>query len=55
VTCAAEEAKSAIESRIAIKRLGTQDAIAHAIVYLASEHASCASGTVLDVSGGRYM
>jgi 3-oxoacyl-[acyl-carrier protein] reductase len=49
------EAKAALESRIAIKRLGTPDDIAHAAVYLASEQASYVTGTVLNVSGGLYM
>jgi 3-oxoacyl-[acyl-carrier protein] reductase len=50
-----DEAKAALESRIAIKRLGTPDDIAHAVCYLASEQASYVTGTVLNVSGGLYM
>lgn len=49
------EAKVALESRIAIKRLGTVDDIAHATVFLASEQASYITGQVLNVSGGLYM
>ena len=49
------EAKAALESRLAIKRLGTPDDIAHAVCYLASEQASYVTGTVLNVSGGLYM
>ncbi|MGK2858594.1 MAG: 3-oxoacyl-[acyl-carrier-protein] reductase [Thermoanaerobaculia bacterium] len=50
-----EDAKAALESRIAIRRLGTPDDIAHAVCYLASEQASYVTGTVLNVSGGLYM
>ena len=50
-----DEAKKTLEERIAIKRLGTVDDIAHAVVYLASEQAGYITGTVLNVSGGLYM
>jgi len=50
-----EEARAALESRIAIRRLGTPDDIAHAVVYLASEEAGYVTGTVLSVNGGLYM
>lgn len=50
-----EEARAALESRIAIRRLGTTDDIAHAVVYLASEEAGYITGTVLNVNGGLYM
>ena len=49
-----EEAKSKLEERIALKRLGTPDDVAHAVVFLASEQASYITGTVLNVSGGLY-
>jgi 3-oxoacyl-[acyl-carrier protein] reductase len=49
-----DEAKQQLESRIALKRLGTVDDIAYAVVYLASEQASYVTGTVLNVSGGLY-
>jgi 3-oxoacyl-[acyl-carrier protein] reductase len=48
------EARDALESRIALKRLGTVDDIAWAAVFLASEQASYITGTVLNVSGGLY-
>jgi 3-oxoacyl-[acyl-carrier protein] reductase len=48
------QAKEAMESRIALKRLGTVDDIAYATVFLASEQASYITGTVLNVSGGLY-
>jgi 3-oxoacyl-[acyl-carrier protein] reductase len=49
-----EEAKTGMESRIALRRLGTPDDIAYAAVYLASEQAGYVTGTVLNVSGGLY-
>lgn len=50
-----DEAKGALEGRIAIRRLGTVDDIAHAVVFLASEQASYITGQVLNVSGGLYL
>jgi 3-oxoacyl-[acyl-carrier protein] reductase len=49
-----QEARDALEGRIALKRLGTVDDIAYAVVFLASEHAGYITGTVLNVSGGLY-
>ena len=49
------EAKSALESRVAIKRLGTVDDVAWPTLFLASEEASYITGTVLNVSGGLYL
>lgn len=49
-----DEAKSALESRIAIKRLGTVDDVAWSVLFLASEEAAYITGTVLNVSGGLY-
>lgn len=49
------EAKATLEGRIAVKRLGTIDDVAYAVVYLASDYASYVTGTVLNVSGGLYM
>jgi len=48
------EARSALEGRIALKRLGVVDDVAYAVVFLASEQASYITGTVLNVSGGLY-
>lgn len=48
------EARAAMESRIAMRRLGTVDDVAHAVVFLASEQAAYITGTVLNVSGGLY-
>jgi 3-oxoacyl-[acyl-carrier protein] reductase len=49
-----DEARSGMESRIALKRLGTPDDVAYAVVFLASQQASYITGTVLNVSGGLY-
>jgi len=49
-----QEAREALEGRIALKRLGTVDDIAYAAVFLASEHAGYITGTVLNVSGGLF-
>ncbi len=49
-----DEAREKLTERIALKRLGTVDDIAHATVFLASEQASYITGTVLNVSGGLY-
>ncbi|HET7437642.1 MAG TPA: 3-oxoacyl-[acyl-carrier-protein] reductase [Thermoanaerobaculia bacterium] len=49
-----DDAKQALEGRIALKRLGTPDDIAHSVVFLASEQAGYITGTVLNVSGGLY-
>ena len=49
-----DEAKKTLESRIALKRLGTPDDIAYAVTFLASEQAGYITGTVLNVSGGLY-
>jgi len=49
-----DEARSTLESRIALRRLGTVDDVAYAVVFLASEQASYITGTVMNVSGGLY-
>jgi 3-oxoacyl-[acyl-carrier protein] reductase len=48
------DTKEKLEDRIALKRLGTPDDVAYAVVFLASEQASYITGTVLNVSGGLY-
>jgi len=50
----AKEAKDKLEERIALRRLGTPDDVAHSVVFLASEQAGYITGTVLNVSGGLY-
>ncbi|MGZ8797082.1 MAG: 3-oxoacyl-[acyl-carrier-protein] reductase [Thermoanaerobaculia bacterium] len=49
-----DEAKGKLVERIALKRLGTPDDVAYAVVFLASEQAGYITGTVLNVSGGLY-
>jgi 3-oxoacyl-[acyl-carrier protein] reductase len=49
-----DEARAKLEERIALRRLGTPEDIAGAVVFLASEQASYITGTVLNVSGGLY-
>jgi 3-oxoacyl-[acyl-carrier protein] reductase len=50
-----EEAKKELQMAIPLRRLGTGDDIAAAILYLASEEASYVTGHVLNVSGGLYI
>ena len=42
-------------SRIPLKRLGTPDDVANAVVFLASDEASYITGHVLAVNGGMYL
>lgn len=49
-----QEMRQTLETRIALKRLGTVDDIAYAAVFLASEQAGYITGTVMNVSGGLY-
>jgi len=49
-----DEAKEKLNERIALRRLGTTDDIAYAVVFLASEQAGYITGTVMNVSGGLY-
>ncbi|HEX3070605.1 MAG TPA: 3-oxoacyl-[acyl-carrier-protein] reductase [Thermoanaerobaculia bacterium] len=49
-----DDARKTLESRIALRRLGTTDDIAYAAVFLASEQAGYITGTVMNVSGGLY-
>jgi 3-oxoacyl-[acyl-carrier protein] reductase len=49
-----DEARTKLEERIALRRLGTTDDIAYSVVFLASEQAAYITGTVLNVSGGLY-
>ena len=49
-----DEARQKLEERIALKRLGTTDDIANAVVFLSSEQAGYITGTVLNVSGGLF-
>ncbi len=49
-----DEARTTLESRIALRRLGTPDDVAYAATFLASEQAAYITGTVMNVSGGLY-
>jgi acetoacetyl-CoA reductase len=45
----------AIIAKIPVKRLGSTDDIARAVVFLASDGAGFITGATLDVNGGQYM
>jgi 3-oxoacyl-[acyl-carrier protein] reductase len=48
-----EEGQRALVERIALKRLGTPDDIAHAVLFFASSYAGWVTGQVLSVDGGK--
>ena len=50
-----EKARQELESVIALRRLGSVDDVAAAVLYLASDEAAYVTGHVLNVSGGMYM
>ena len=50
-----ESARAQLDGAIPLRRLGTVDDIAWAVLYLASEEASYVTGQVLNVSGGLYI
>jgi NAD(P)-dependent dehydrogenase (short-subunit alcohol dehydrogenase family) len=54
-TLADREVRSAIESTIAMGRVGQADEIANAIVWVLSDEASFISGVTLDASGGGFV
>ena len=47
-----DDAKAAFEASVPLKRFGTPEEIAHAIVFLGSEKSSYVTGAVLDADGG---
>ncbi len=49
------EVKENLLGRIPLKRLGSSNDVAAAVVFLASEQAGYITGHVLDVNGGMYM
>jgi 2-hydroxycyclohexanecarboxyl-CoA dehydrogenase len=51
----ARKVLSSIDKIIPLKRMGSPDDIAHAVVFLASEEAAFITGQVLSVSGGLSM
>jgi len=50
-----DDQKSALTDSIALKRLGTVDDIAWAVLYLASEEGGYVTGQALNISGGLYI
>jgi 3-oxoacyl-[acyl-carrier protein] reductase len=50
-----EEQRKALESSIALGRLGAADDVAHAVAFLASPAAAYITGETLHVNGGMYM
>jgi 3-oxoacyl-[acyl-carrier protein] reductase len=50
-----EASREALTGAIALKRLGTVDDVAAAVVFLASEEAGYITGHTLNVSGGLYI
>ncbi len=50
-----EKVRQELLSNIPMKRLGTPEDVAHAVVFLASEDAGYITGHVLSVNGGMYM
>ena len=47
------EGQAALVDQIALRRLGTPDDIAHAVMFFASDHAGWITGEVLGVDGGK--
>jgi 3-oxoacyl-[acyl-carrier protein] reductase len=50
-----EAAREELTGAIALKRLGTVDDVAWAVLFLASEEAGYITGTTMNVSGGLYI
>ena len=50
-----DEAKERLLQLVPLARLGNADEVAHAVAFLASDHASYITGEVLKVNGGMYM
>jgi 3-oxoacyl-[acyl-carrier protein] reductase len=50
-----EQAREELVGQIALKRLGTIDDVAAAVLYLASEEGGYVTGQALNVSGGLYI
>jgi len=48
-----EEGQRALVDRIALKRLGTPEDIAHGVLFFASEYAGWITGQVLSIDGGK--
>jgi 3-oxoacyl-[acyl-carrier protein] reductase len=52
---AGEEVNRRYAEQIPVRRLGTADEVAAAILYLASEEAGFVNGALIDINGGFYM
>jgi 3-oxoacyl-[acyl-carrier protein] reductase len=50
-----DKVKQDLIAQIPLERLGSADDIAHAVLFLASEHSGYITGQVLGVNGGMYM
>jgi 3-oxoacyl-[acyl-carrier protein] reductase len=50
-----EKQRTAMMSQIPLNRAGTEEDVAHAVRFLASDEAAYITGHVLDVNGGMYM
>ncbi len=50
-----EQQRAAMLTQVPLGRAGLPEEIAHAVAFLASEHAGYITGHVLDVNGGMYM
>jgi 3-oxoacyl-[acyl-carrier protein] reductase len=48
-----EEGQRALVDRIALKRLGTADDIAHGVLFFASDYANWITGQVISIDGGK--
>ena len=49
----ARSGQRALVERIALKRLGTPDDIAHGVLFFASDYAGWITGQVLSIDGGK--
>ena len=50
-----EKQRTAMMSQIPLNRAGTEEDVANAVRFLASDEAAYITGHVLDVNGGMYM